>query len=150
LTAGKAEEWEVEPLERQFSDRRDSHGISSPWSHGTSSPKDLPVEAQRRLAADLVAEIESDAAAERQRTGSQVLGVAAIQGQEPHKRPERSKKSPAPLFHALTKAARQDLYAGYAWFVAAFREAAAKLREGSREVSFPTGSFPPAMPFAAG
>ncbi|HKI00770.1 MAG TPA: hypothetical protein VKK31_02205 [Thermoanaerobaculia bacterium] len=112
--------------------------------------KDLPVEAQRRLAADLVAELEADAAAERQRAGSQVLGVAAIQGQEPHKRPERSKKSPAPLFHALTKAAREDLYAGYAWFVAAFREAAAKLREGSREVSFPTGSFPPPLPFAAG
>jgi REP element-mobilizing transposase RayT len=112
--------------------------------------KDLPVEAQRRLAADLIADIESDAAAERQRTGSQVLGVAAIRGQDPHKRPARSKKSPAPLFHALTKTVRQELYTGYAWFVAAFREAAQKLRAGNRAVSFPAGSFPPALPFMAG
>jgi len=111
--------------------------------------KHLPLEAQRRLAAGLVAEIESDAAAERQRTGSQVLGATAFRGQDPHKRPARSKKSPAPLFHALTKTARQELYTGYAWFVAAFREAAEKLRRGIRDVSFPIGSFPPPLPFAA-
>jgi len=113
------------------------------WEH-------LPVEAQRRLAADLVAEIESDAAVERQRTRRQVLGVAAIRGQDPHKRPAHSKKSPAPLFHVLSKAIRQELYAGYAWFVAAFREAAQKLRAGNRAVSFPSGSFPPALPFVVG
>jgi hypothetical protein len=112
--------------------------------------KHLPLEAQRRLAADLIAEIESDAAAKRQRTGSQVLGVATIRGQDPHKRPARSRKSPAPLFHALTKTVRQELYTGYAWFVAAFREAAQKLRAGNRAVSFPAGSFPPALPFMAG
>jgi hypothetical protein len=112
------------------------------WQH-------LPVETQRRLAADLVAEIELDAAVKRQRTGIQVLGEAAIRGQDPHKRPARSKKSPAPLFHVLSKAVRQELYTGYAWFVAAFREAAQKLRQGNRAVSFPTGSFPPALPFVA-
>jgi len=50
----------------------------------------------------------------------------------------------------LTKAVRQELYAGYAWFVAAYREAAEKLRDGNRTVSFPTGSFPPSLPFVAG
>jgi len=112
--------------------------------------KNLPVETQRRLVAGLVAEIESEAAAERERTGSQVLGVAAIQSQQPHSRPERSKKSPAPLFHAASKAVRRDLYEGYAWFVAAYREASEKLRDGSRMVSFPIGSFPPPLPFVAG
>jgi hypothetical protein len=111
--------------------------------------KDLPVETQRRLAANLVAEIESEAAAQRERTGSQVLGVAAIRRQQPHSRPKRSKKSPAPLFHAASKAVRRELYEGYAWFVAAYREAAEKLRAGDRAVSFPTGSFPPPLPFVA-
>jgi REP element-mobilizing transposase RayT len=68
--------------------------------------RDLPAETRRSLIAGLVAEIEAEAAAQRQLTGSQVLGVAAIRGQDPHRRPERSKKSPAPLFHAASKAVR--------------------------------------------
>jgi len=112
--------------------------------------KDLPVETQRRLAANLVAEIESEAAAQRERSGSQVLGVAAIRRQQPHSRPKRSKKSPAPLFHTFSQTVRKELYEGYAWFVAAYREAAEKLRAGNRAVSFPTGSFPPPLPFVAG
>src|SRR5215210_7565912 len=59
-------------------------------------------------------------------------------------------QSPAPLFHAMSKAVRRELYEGYAWFVAAYREAAEKLRAGNnRAVSFPTGSFPPPLPFVA-
>ncbi|HKI05005.1 MAG TPA: transposase [Thermoanaerobaculia bacterium] len=112
--------------------------------------KDFPEETQRRLAADLVAEIESEAAAHRQRSGKPVLGVPAILGQPPHTRPKHSKKSPAPLFHVLSKAVREELYAGYAWFVAAYREAATKLRDGNRTVSFPVGSFPPPLQFVAG
>jgi hypothetical protein len=61
------------------------------------------------------------AAAQRERTGSQVLGVAAIRRQQPHGRPKRSKKSPAPLFHTFSKTVREELYEGYAWFVAAYR-----------------------------
>ena len=59
-------------------------------------------------------------------------------------------QSPAPLFHAASKAVRRELYEGYAWFVAAYREAAEKLRNGNRVVSFPIGSFPPPLPFVAG
>jgi hypothetical protein len=39
-------------------------------------------------------------------------------------------------------------YGIYAEFVSAFRAAAEALRLGSRDVSFPAGSFPPALPFA--
>ena len=42
---------------------------------------------------------------------------------------------------------------GYAWFVAAaaaFRQAAEKLKAGDRSAAFPTGSFPPALPFVGG
>jgi hypothetical protein len=112
--------------------------------------KHLPVETQRRLVAAMVADIEQEAAARRERTGSQVLGVSAILGQHPFDRPARSKKSPAPLFHAATKRARDELYAAYAWFVDAYRQASEKLRSGIREVAFPAGSFPPAQPFVVG
>jgi len=59
-------------------------------------------------------------------------------------------KSPAPLFHTVSQAVRRELYEGYAWFVAAFRQAAEKLKAGDRNAAFPTGSFPPALPFVGG
>ena len=105
---------------------------------------------RRKLAADLIAKIEAEAAARRQRTGSQVLGASAVRGQHPFSRPKKSKKSPAPLFHAASQAVRRELYEMYGWFAAAFREASEKLRAGNRMVSFPAGSFPPALPFVAG
>ncbi len=112
--------------------------------------KHLPEEKQRKLVTDLIADIELEAAIRRQRTGSQVLGASAIRGQHPFGRPKKPKKSPAPLFHAASKAIRLELYEMYGWFVAAFREASEKLRAGNRLVPFPTGSFPPALPFVAG
>ncbi len=112
--------------------------------------KHFSEEKRRKLAADLIAEIEAEAAVHRQGTGSQALGASAVRGQHPFDRPKKSKKSPAPWFHAASKAVRQELYEAYGWFVAAFREAAEKLRAGNRMVSFPTGSFPPALPFVAG
>jgi len=103
----------------------------------------------RKLVADLIAEIELEAAARRRRTGSQVLGSSAVQGQHPFDRPKKTKRSPAPLFHAASKAVRRELYAMYGWFVATFREAAEKLRAGDRTARFLAGSFPPALPFVA-
>ena len=59
--------------------------------------KHLPEEKQRRLVAVLIAEIEAEAEVRRQHTGSQVLGVSAVRGKHPFDRPQKSKKSPAPL-----------------------------------------------------
>ena len=113
------------------------------WRH-------LSPEEQRRRVSHLVEEIETEAAAERKRTGKPVLGVAAILAQHPHAHPERPKKSPAPFVHAATKAARLAFREMYALFVAAYREAAEKLRKGDRGARFPIGSFPPALPFVGG
>jgi len=44
----------------------------------------------------------------------------------------------------------QAMYEAYADFVAAFREAAEKLRGGDRMARFPEGSFPPGLPFVRG
>jgi len=86
----------------------------------------------------------------RAATGKTVLGRVAVLKQHPHQRPNRPKKSYAPLVHAASRKVRRDLYDGYRAFVAAYLEAADKLRAGDRAVIFPVGSFPPALPFVGG
>jgi hypothetical protein len=112
--------------------------------------KHLREEVQRQLVIEMIADIEAEAAFHRRESGSQALGASAVRGQHPFDRPKRPKKSPAPLFHVVSKRVRLELWAGYAWFVAVFREASAKLRSGDRLARFPAGSFPPALPFVAG
>ena len=58
-----------------------------------------------------------------------------------------TKKSPAPRFHAATKAAREALRQAYGLFLAAFREAAERLKAGDPTARFPNGCFPPGLPF---
>jgi hypothetical protein len=113
------------------------------WEH-------LSPEKQKQRVAEVVEEIEAEAAAERERTGITPPGPAVLRKQNPHDRPMRSKKSRAPLFHAASRRVRQDLYAAYHSFAVAFREAAEQLRAGRLPVTFPVGSFPPALPFVGG
>jgi len=77
------------------------------------------------------------------------MGVEGILRQDPHIRPNQTKKSPAPAYPAATKAARESFWESYAAFVAAFREAADKLKAGDRTARFPLGSFPPSLPFVS-
>jgi len=95
-------------------------------------------------------EIEEEAAAIRKRTGAEPFGAAKILAQAPSTRPERVKKSPAPLLHAASKAVRQVFYEGFALFVAAYRAAADKLKRGDPKPGFPLGCFPPALPLVGG
>jgi hypothetical protein len=106
------------------------------WEH-------LSAEAYRARNAELIGQIEADAAAKRETTGIEPLGRERILRQHPHSRPNQTKKSPAPLFHAFTKRARRELYEAYAWFVAAFREAAEKLERATAMRDSPPGAFRP-------
>ena len=110
------------------------------WAH-------LAPEAYRERVAALVAEIEREAAAELAKTGRVPLGVAAVLRQNPESRPNQPKRSPAPLYHAATRAVRQAFWEAYRLFVAAFRDAAEKWKTGDRTARFPIGSFPPGLPF---
>ena len=109
--------------------------------------KHLSPESYRARIASLIQQIEEEAAAQRQASGRKVLGADAIQRQDPRTEPNRTKKSPAPRFHAIRKWVRQELYQTYTLFVQAYREAAERLRAGDRTASFPAGSFPPPLPF---
>jgi REP-associated tyrosine transposase len=110
------------------------------WAH-------LPADRYREWMKNLVEEIDAEAALARQQSGARVLGVKAILAQDPLARPASIARSPAPLVHAATKAARKMFYEIYAEFVSAFRAAAEALRQGRRDVAFPAGCFPPALPF---
>jgi hypothetical protein len=110
------------------------------WAH-------LPADQYRERMKNLVEEIDAEAARARQQSGDHVLGVEAILAQDTQTRPDSVACSPAPLVHAATKAARKMFYEIYAGFVSAFRAAAEALRQGRRDVPFPAGSFPPALPF---
>jgi len=108
---------------------------------------DLTPEQYRERIAELVEEIEAEARANREPRGVAPLGAEAILRQDPHTRPNQTKKSPAPPFHAASKAARETFWEAYSTFVAAFREAADRLKAGDRTARFPLGSFPPSLPF---
>jgi len=113
------------------------------WAH-------LSTERYRARVAALVESIEEEAALRRSQSNRSVLGVKAILAMDPQHRPAKLARSPAPLLHAFSKAARKAFYEGYAWFVSAFRKAAEALKAGDRNAPFPAGSFPPALPFVAG
>jgi REP element-mobilizing transposase RayT len=110
------------------------------WEH-------LSPEQYRRQIAALVQSVEAAAEEQRRKTGKKPLGREAILRQDPTAKPQHTKKSPAPRFHAFRAAVRRDLYGFYAEFVAAFRTAAEKLKSGIRTTAFPIGSFPPHLPF---
>lgn len=106
----------------------------------------LPDDLYRQRIASLLTQIEGKARTEQERKGKEPLGRAVILSQDPHSKPIRSKKSPAPRFHAFRKSVRQELSEAYYWFLAAFRTASEKLRSGDLTANFPPGSFPPALP----
>ena len=112
--------------------------------------KHLAPETLRRRVAELVSQIVAGAAALRQSAEKAPLGPLGVRSQEPHDRPARTKRAPAPFCHAASRTARKELRAAYHWFLAAFREAAEKLKTQEIGVLFPRGSFPPGLPFVGG
>jgi hypothetical protein len=113
------------------------------WSH-------LSPEQYRQRVLSLVEEIEEETALRRSRTGARPLGRDAVLAQDPHHRPAKIKRSPAPFVHAVSKAVRRQLWEAYSLVVAAYRTAADRLRAGDRDAVFPLGCFPPALPFVGG
>ncbi len=110
------------------------------WAH-------LSTKEHRRRVKDLVCEIERETAAERNASGAKVLGAEFVMAMDPHHRPARLARSPAPKFHARRKRVRRAMWEAYAWVVAEHRKAAERLLAGDRNVRFPEGTFPPGLPF---
>jgi hypothetical protein len=113
------------------------------WRH-------LSPEQYRSRMKGLVDKVIAEAEVRRKETGIQPLGPAAILAQHPFGQPMKTKRSFAPRVHAFSREIRKAMVRAYAEFVAAFREAAEKLRAGDHLAKFPVGSFPPGLPFVRG
>ena len=111
------------------------------WNH-------LEPEEYRRRMEGLVREVEVETAEQNRALGRRPLGAARVCQMHPHDRPRETKRSPAPAFHAITRAARQRLREAYRLFVDAYRRAAERLAQGDLTAVFPTDCFPPALPYA--
>ena len=108
----------------------------------------LPPATIRKQVAQMVAEIEAEAAARRAELGIEPIGMDRIRNQNPLGRSTKSKRSPKPLCHAATKDMRERMKRAHRGFVEMFREASLMVRLGRvAEAVFPKGSFPPSLPF---
>lgn len=103
----------------------------------------------RQLMIEMVREIEEETLVRHQENGTAPLGVDKILNRRPDYRPKQEPNSPRPPFHAASRRARKAMHAALAWIVAAYRDAAERLRTGELTVEFPEGSFPPALPFVS-
>lgn len=109
------------------------------WAH-------LSREEYRETIRQLVREIEEQTARDHEAAGTRPMGVDQILGRHPHERPLKPSRSPAPLFHAATRAARDSMRAAYSTFLEAYYRAKKDLRRGRGPVEFPPGCFPPRLP----
>jgi len=117
----------------------------------TSLPcwKHLSPEIHRQRIAKIIEAIETANRIRIRDSGEAPLGLDCLQHQDPHQQANRSKRRPAPLIHAASKAIRQDFQERYRNFCNAYRCAAEKWSSGAENALdlFPEGSFPPPAPF---
>ncbi|MEM7356919.1 MAG: hypothetical protein AAF657_39260, partial [Acidobacteriota bacterium] len=139
---------------REYADRRRGKHFGR-YEHATEMTvqldplpcwRHLTLKERRRRVKDLLREIERKAAAERRATEKEVLGAESVMAYDPHHRPGKRDRSPAPMFHARCKDVRKVMRDAYAWVVAEYRKAAERLRLGDRQAQFPEGTFPPGLP----
>ena len=109
----------------------------------------IPPEEYRARVHQMIDAIETDARLQQEATGTSPLGADAVCRQNPHHEPNRIKKGPAPLVHAVAPAVRRSLRKAYFAFRDAYRYAANRLLAGAPDFEFPPGAFPPPLPVRA-
>jgi len=110
------------------------------WAH-------LSPETYRESIVDLVTEIDDEHARLHARNGTRPAGVSSVLSLHHQDRPKKSRRSPAPAFHAFARKVRKAMEEAYRAFYNAFRAAADALQEGTLDATFPDGSFPPGRPY---
>lgn len=95
----------------------------------------------------LLTSVEEEAREERRRAGAPPLGKDSVLSPNPRHVPNQVEKRPAPIAHAVSRAARSAFRDAYGSFLSAYRQACEELRASEAGAAFPAGSFPPAMPF---
>ena len=124
-----------------FTEHLDLPLVSLPcWAH-------LSREEYAKECFDLVETIEEETLERHEHENTTVLGVPAILSTDPQKRPNKLKKSPAPLVHAKDSSERAAMIDRYRDFEFRFWAASKEFRSGKLDVAFPEGSFRPAAPY---
>lgn len=95
--------------------------------------------AWRRFVRRALAAIENQGRRAHQR----VLGRAAVFAQDPHHRPQRTKRSRRPWCHAVSARLRLGFISRYRAFVAAFAMASESWRRGELSAAFPPNAHRP-------
>ena len=101
----------------------------------------------QELVADVVRDIEAETLAMHRNAGTTPLGAAEVARRSPYRRPKVIPKAPRPWCHAPNRETRLAIKAAIGQIVAAYREAAERLKQGLEDVCFPTGTFPPGLPY---
>jgi len=102
---------------------------------------------QREYVVAAVRQIEQETRERHKENGTKLLGARNIERRNSHDSPNDFHPSPAPWFHCMNREQYRAMRAARAITVAAYREAAERLRRGDTDVEFPEGTFPPAAPF---
>lgn len=92
---------------------------------------------------ELVREIERESAIEE----PSARGPFDPGNVDPHEKPASFRPRPAPFAHCASATVRRELWNAYHWFLAAYRDASEKFRDGDLSVPFPEGCFPPPPSF---
>ena len=96
----------------------------------------LGAEQRRERIGEMVLDIRRETQARLGREGKRVLGVRRVLKQDPHRRPDRLKRSPAPRCHMTKREKWKEFRDGYRWFVSLYRAASARLRRGDLGARF--------------
>jgi hypothetical protein len=97
--------------------------------------------------ADLVRDIEEETLEMHRRNGTAPAGAGAVKRVNPHHRPEKENRSPKPMFHASAIEVWRQMREAFSAFLAAYADAADRLRRGDLKPGFPPNCFPPGLPF---
>ena len=101
----------------------------------------------RKLVAEMIEEIEKTTLAMHRTNGTVPLGVAGILRQDPHRRQKEIPKRPRPWCHAASPEVRRAIKKAIRTIMEAYRRSADQLKSGMKEVRFPSGTFPPGLPY---
>jgi REP element-mobilizing transposase RayT len=102
---------------------------------------------QRSRYREMIREIERQTQKQFARAGRRVMGVEKVMTQSAHRRPRKTKRSPAPMCHCSDPEQWKKYRDDYRWFVSLYREASRLFRAGDTSVRFPPNCFPPPAAF---
>ena len=112
------------------------------WEH-------LEAEVWRGFVREMVEEIERETVEEHRRNETAPAGATAVCQKPPHYRSARRPKSPAPHFHAASKAVWETLRSALSAFLTSYRDAAERVKSGEVGVLFPPDCFPSRLPYVS-